>query len=740
MLKYPIIILLFFAPSFLTAQLKDGLNYQSEYKVAIKKTTEIIKLDGELNEIAWQIADTAHDFWNKFPSDEGKPMHKTKAMLTYDGQNIYLAAVIYDSMPYVVPTLKRDAQVRESDGFGVLLDPVNQRTNGFYFRVNPFNVQADDLASANTGSDIDFSWDNKWFSATKIYADRWIVEIAIPFKTLRYDEEKTTWGINFVRVDKKSNQFSTWTHMPVNFPFIDFGWTGALNWDDKPPKAGSNIVFVPYTTGSGKANKKNNQPLSGSLNAGFDAKVALNSSINLDLTINPDFSQIEVDRQVTNLTRFSIFFPERRTFFMENQDLFSRYGIPPIRPFYSRRIGLDNDGNVVPIIAGARLSGNVNKKLRVGVLNMQTARKGNFAGQNYTAVSFNQQVLTRSSVKAYYFGQEGFLNTTEKQNNPLNKYGRNAGAEFNFSNKKGEINAWGGYHHSFKPGISGKNKYLNAGGEYSGRNFSTVANVDFVGTDYYADMGFVERIINHDDLIDTTIRLGFKQFFNDNNYTIYVKDKKINRHKIGLENFIVYNPDNTFNEQNHALTYEISFATTEELNFQIDYQKINLQYNTQFTDDKPLPPGPYKFAQWQVEYVGDSRKLFSYAASVRAGKFYNGKYQQYTAALNYRNQPHLNLSLNFEYNNLVFPDPYGTAALFLIAPKIEWNFSTKLFWTTFLQYNTQANNVNINSRLQWRYKPMSDFFLVYTDNYYSDPLFKNKNRALVFKLNYWLNL
>jgi hypothetical protein len=740
MYKYLIIILLFFIPFFLSAQIKNGLNYQSEYKVAIKKTTETIKLDGELNEAVWQTADTVYGFWNKFPSDEGKPKNQTKAMLTYDGQNVYIAAVVYDTRPYVVPTLKRDAQVRESDGFGVLLDPVNQRTNGFYFRVNPFNVQADDLASSNTGGDLDFSWDNKWFSATKIYDDRWTLEIAIPFKTLRYDADKTTWGINFVRVDKKSNQFSTWTHMPVNFPFIDFGWTGALNWDAKPPRAGSNIVFVPYATGAVKENKNNNEALNGAFNGGFDAKVALSSSMNLDLTVNPDFSQIEVDRQVTNLTRFSIFFPERRTFFLENQDLFSRYGIPPIRPFYSRRIGLDNEGNVVPIIAGARLSGNVNKKLRVGVLNMQTARKGNFAGQNYTAISFNQQLLTRSSVKAYYFGQEGLLNNAEKQSRPLDKYGRNAGAEFNFSNKKGEINAWGGYHHSFKPGITDKNKFLNAGVEYAGRNLGVVADVDFVGTNYYADMGFIERILNHDDLIDTTIRLGFKQFFNDNNYTIYIKDKKINRHKIGLENFIVWNPDNTFNEQNHSLSYEISFASTSQLNFQMDYQKVNLLYNTQFTGGKPLPPGTYNFTQWQVEYIGDARKLFSYAATVRAGKFYNGNYQQYTAALSYRNQPHLNLSLNFEYNKLVFPGPYGTADLFLIAPKIEWNFNTKLFWTTFLQYNTQANNVNINSRLQWRYKPMSDFFLVYTDNYYSDPLFKNKNRALVFKLNYWLNL
>ena len=720
------------------AQLKDGLNYQNEYKLTIKKTAETIKLDGELNETVWQTADIATDFWNKFPTDEGRPNRQTKVMLSYDAVNLYVAAVVYDTAPYVSPTLKRDLFTRQSDGFGIFLDPVNQRTNGFYFRVTPMNVQADDLITANTDNN-DFSWDNKWFSATKIYADKWTLEMAIPFKTLRYQPGKTTWGINFVRIDQKSNQFSSWTHIPVNFRFVDFGWTGALNWDAPPPPPGSNMVFIPYATGALKENREDNQPLKPSFNAGFDGKIALTSSMNLDLTVNPDFSQIEVDRQVTNLTRFSIFFPERRTFFLENQDLFSNYGIPPIRPFYSRRIGLDDDGNVVPIIAGARLSGNLTKKMRIGVMNMQTQRKGDFAGQNYTAVSFNQQLLKRSSVKGYYLGHESFLNETEKLTRPLDKYGRNAGTEFSYSNNKGDINAWGGYHISFKPGITGKNKYVNWGAGYFGRNLTSFINLDYVGADYYTDMGFVNRIINHDDLRDTSIRLGFKEIFNQNQYTIYVKDKKINRHEFGLENFIVWNPDNTLNEANLNLSYNINFSNTAELNFGMDYQKVNLKYHTQFTDDAPLPPGAYAFTQFKAERISDKRKLFSYEAAIRAGKFYNGNYQQFTAVLNYRNQPHLNLSVDFEYNKLKFPAPYGNANLFLIAPKVEWGFNTKLFWTTYLQYNTQANNVNINSRLQWRYKPMSDLFLVYTDNYYSDPLFKNKSRALVFKLNYWLN-
>jgi hypothetical protein len=720
-------------------QLTNGLGYQKEYKLPIKKATEPIKVDGNLSEAIWQNATNTTEFWNKFPIDEGHPKRLTKVMTSYDDKNLYVAATIYDTLPYVIPTLKRDAMVMQSDGFGVFIDPVNQRTNGFYFRVTPMNVQAEDLISASV-EDIDFSWDNKWFSQTQIYPDRWTVEIAIPFKTLRYQPDKTTWGINFVRVDQKNNQFSTWTHMPVNFRFLDFGWTGALEWDAPPPKPGSNMVFVPYTTGGLNQNKVNNEKVKTSFNAGFDGKIALTPSLNLDLTFNPDFSQIDVDRQVTNLTRFNIFFPERRTFFLENQDLFSNYGIPPIRPFYSRRIGLDASGNVVPIIAGARISGNLNKKLRVGFMNMQTLRKNEFAPQNYTAFSFSEQLWQRSAIKGYYLGHEASLSPTEKQTKPIDKYGRNAGAEYSLKSNDGKWETWGGVHKSYKPGITDKSTYLNAGGGFFGRIFEFVLNVDDVGTNYYTDMGFIERIVNYDALLDTSIRLGFKDLYNSINYKIYPKEKKVNRHEFTVENYSVWNPDNTFNERTHSFSYEMFFSNTGRLQYSANYQKTNLRYYTSFTDGKPLPPAVYRFAQTGIEYSSDRRKLFNWRLSANAGQFYNGRIANLSGNISYRSQPHFSIGINFDYNKIKFPAEYGSANLFLLAPQIEYNFSTSLFWTTFLQYNTQANNVNINSRLQWRYKPMSDLFLVYTDNYYSDPLFKNKSRAIVFKWSYWLNL
>ena len=160
-------------------------------------------------------------------------------------------------------------------------------------------------------------------------------------------------------------------------------------------------------------------------------------------------------------------------------------------------------------------------------------------------------------------------------------------------------------------------------------------------------------------------------------------------------------------------------------------------FDTRFTDGEPLPAAQYQYARFGIGYNSDARKLFGWMSDISFGQFYNGTVQGLGAGINWRSQPHLNLRLNAQFNHIQLPGIYGSTKLFLVAPRIEYNFNTKLFWTTFIQYNTQSNNFNINSRLQYRYKPMSDFFLVYTDNYFTDPLFKNKNRALIFKLSYW---
>ena len=305
---------------------------------------------------------------------------------------------------------------------------------------------------------------------------------------------------------------------------------------------------------------------------------------------------------------------------------------------------------------------------------------------------------------------------------------------------------WGGYHLSIKPTIKKQTSFYQIGGGYFGRNFTVFADFDNFGQNYYTDMGYVNRLesfatkgASYDDG-DTTIRMGFKMFYAEMEYTIRPKSGKINQHRFGIENYDVFQPANQLNERFNRLRYFILFKNTAMLAFRFDPQMTHLLYYTPLPNDKPLEPGKYEYSQYNVSYDSDARKKIAFNSSVRLGGFYNGTMQQYILGITFRKQPWGNFGVKFENDKLKFPVGYGDVNLLLISPRIEINFSNSLFWTTFLQYNTQRNNFNINSRLQWRYKPMSDFFLVYTDNYFTDPLLKNKNRALVFKLNYWLTI
>jgi hypothetical protein len=740
MCRIALTIALFIAASLTCfAQYNNSANFQKDYQLHITKAKGPVKIDGDLSDSAWIYAQKADDFWKKYPNDLTKATRKTEVRMLFDNDFLYFGITNYDSGDVIIQSLKRDFGHDGNDGDAIILDPLDQRVNGFWFVLNAFNAQSED--QLHYGTEITYSWDNKWYSQTKRYADRWTAEIAIPFKTLRYSTEKKIWGLNFVRIDQKNFEYSTWTHVPANFRSYDLGYTGALVWDEPPPVPGKNVVLIPYTTGGLNADKENNQTSKANFNAGFDSKLAITPALNLDLTLNPDFSQVEVDKQVTNLTRYDIFLPEKRAFFLENSDLFGGYGISGfISPFYSRTIGLDKNGNRIPIIGGARLSGNITKSTRIGVMNMQTETSGDYYAENFTAVSVNQSVLKRSAVKGYFLNRSSFEPDALKQSDPLSKWGRNTGLEFDYSNLPGTWTGYATYQQSYKPGIKNDDSYLETGGSFSNKNIKMVIDALSVGTNYYTDMGFVQRISNYDASRDTSIRVGFKNIYNDITYKIFPSAGKVAQHIIELNNVVFFNPDYSFNEREHTLAYNLSFSNSSGINVNVFADEVSLLYPISFTGGTPLPKAHYSYANFSLGYFSDYRKTFSYNLTAGGGGFYNGTLQSYVAGINWRNQPHINVALQAEYDKISFPGPYGSTEIFLISPKIEINFSTKMFWTTFLQYNTQQNNYNINSRFQYRYKPMSDLFLVYTDNYFTTPTLKNKNRAIVFKLNYWLNL
>jgi hypothetical protein len=718
----------------------------SDYFLKAYKAEEEMTLDAEGTEAVWQRAIAIGDFWQKFPTSDKKTTTKTTVKAAYDDKFLYFFIEAFDSTNnYIAPSLKRDQSLTEQDGVAVVLDPVNKKTNGFGFACTPNNVQSE-YQYANTDSELSFAWDNKWFSETKRYGDRYVIEMAIPFKTLRFNAGNTTWGINFIRSDRKKNEFSTWTNVPVQFQGIDLGYFGTLQFEGELTQQKGNISLIPYLTTRTSANPEDGEPNSFKANAGLDAKIAVSPSLNLDLTVNPDFSQVEVDQQVTNLTRFSIFFPERRTFFLENSDIFSEFGAPPFRPFFSRRIGLDKNAQPIPIVFGARLSGNLTDKTRIGVMNMQTGAKDDFAAQNYTAASVHQRFGSRSVLKGYFLNRDATGTQPEGgMEDPLEKYGRNLGGELNLIDKSGSNQFWMGYHHSFKENLNSKNAFYQVGYGHFGEFYSGFIDYDYFGQNYHADMGFINRLetfsITGDtyDYPDTTIRAGFQQAYNENNFTFRPKDKSLVQLTLGQSSYLVWFADGSLSDRAHAYLADLKFRNTVGLNVEFRNSVENLRYYFPLPDKKPLAPGKYKYNNVTFLFSGDTRKNVILNGSLVLGQYYNAQIKQYNLSVLLRKQPFINATLSAQFNDLKFPEEYGRTKLWLIGPKIEATFSNKLFWTSFLQFNTQQNNFNINSRIQYRYSPMSDFFLVYSDNYFTDTL-TNKNRAIIFKWNYWLTL
>ena len=736
--KACLLLSLLFSCYFIKAQ--NISEFQKGFQLHIQPTTDKIKIDGILDEPVWATTDVAKNFVKKFPNDIGEPKRQTEVRFTYDNDNIYFGFKVYDSGAAISRSLKRDFGNEGNDVVGIMMDPLNKKTNGFYFLLSALNVQSEDQLSLSFQDKPTWSWDTKWFSATKDYGTYWIAEIMIPLKSIRYDPKQLQWGINFLRGDAKHNEYSNFTRVPPIFKSYDLGYMGLLNWPAATPSSKNNNILLPFISGASTEDQENGKSLNTTATGGFDAKVALNASLNLDLTVNPDFSQVEVDQQVTNLTRFNIFLPERRGFFLENSDLFSNFGMPFVRPFYSRTIGLDKDGNKIPILFGARMSGNLNRATRIGLMNMQTSKQGNYAAENFSAFTLQRSVLKRSIIKTYFLNRENFISEQEAKKNPLDRYGRNAGVTFEYSNTAGTFSSWTDIHKSFKSTINDDDIYATTGFMTNRKHWSYITLIGSLGKNYYTDMGFVQGIDNYDAIRDTTIRIGFKNLFNSLSYRLFPEKGPIGKMIVKIESFATLHPDNSINQADNKLGPDIQFKNTSIFSLDLKNTIVNLKYPISFTDDVPLPVGNYVFNQIQLKYVSDLRKTFGIESMLNIGQFYNGQVKGISMGITYRNQPHFNLLLSAQFNNIVFPNPYGSTNLVLIQPRVEWNFSTKLFWTTFVQYNTQGNNFNINSRLQYRFKPMSDFFLVYTDNYFTDPLFKNKNRALIFKFSYWFNL
>jgi len=319
-MTFRIIIILLSAISFLISLKAQtpGLTFEARPDILVSFTNEKPVIDGKVEESFWKNIKGAKDFWQLFPTDSIKNPVQTEIFMAYDKYNLYIAVICYSiGNKYVVSSLKRDYRASGNDNITFVFDSYKDKTNAFVFGINPLGVMREAVI-ANGGRDrTDFNenWDNKWNGESFIGEKYWSAELVIPFTALRFKENSTTWNFNAYRFDMQTNTQSTLNRIPQNQLPNSLAFMSKIEFEKPIEKTGSAFTVIPYVSGGSFKNFKDNSPTKNTFGIGGDAKVGLSPSLNLDLTVNPDFSQVEVDKQVINLDRFEIFFPERRQFF-----------------------------------------------------------------------------------------------------------------------------------------------------------------------------------------------------------------------------------------------------------------------------------------------------------------------------------------------------------------------------------------------------------------------------------------
>ena len=484
------------------------------------RTSEAPVIDGILDERLWQAASPMTGFVQTEPLEGEPASERTEVRFLYDDSNIYVGVICYDGDPsqVIVTDSRRDSSLADADSFQMILDTYHDLQNGFIFGTNAAGVQYDaqvrnegqnsagggggggggggtgggaafgggGRAQSGSGGGTNLNWDATWEVKASVNEVGWSAEFRIPLRSLRYGPSPQSWGLNFSRNIRRKREEAYWSPVPRQYTLNRLSLAGELTGLNlRTPR---NFTFTPYVTGSANRDYAPRAPRDWSGNVGFDTKFGVTPSLNLDVTYRTDFAQVEVDEQQINLTRFNLVFPEKRPFFLENAGLFSVGRSGDVDLFFSRRIGItdDDSGSLVPILAGARLSGKT-KGVNVGLLNIQTEEVGLTPGNNFTAARVNRELPNRSSIGAVFVGKTatGHLAGPDEWNRTWGVDGRlGVGDTLTFTGFAARTET---------PGLSGRQDAFNGGVTYQNRVHRASFEYGEVGEDFNPEVGFLRR-------------------------------------------------------------------------------------------------------------------------------------------------------------------------------------------------------------------------------------------------------
>ncbi|MDE0016180.1 MAG: DUF5916 domain-containing protein [Candidatus Poribacteria bacterium] len=713
------------------------------------RTYESVEIDGELTEADWQNATSIRQFI-QFEPDAGAPLTEaTEVRILYDDKYIYFGFVCSepDRSKIVANKMRRDAEMWDQDNVFVLLDTYNDRRSGFFFRVNPLGAR-EDVALMDSGDSRNENWNAVWNSKSKINGDNWTTEIAIPFSQLRFkDEETLTWGLNLGRTIQKNQEEGTWAPVPAAYTFLaryrttNLGTLTGLSGISQR----RNIEFLPYLL-PGVARTEEEGTV-GVLDFGADMKVGVTSNLTADLTVNTDFAQVEADQEQANLTRFSLFFPEKRQFFLEGAGLFD-FGIPrtsfnappPLLLFYSRRIGIE-EGHAIPILAGGKVTGKVGG-FGVGLLNVFTDKYAADATENLDAVDVDRVNYSVLRIKRDLFtGSSLGMIAINKQG--ANRHNRATGIDFIYR-PTGEMNFRGLWARTFEssrkiqpppeqpPGfiellVDKPIRHTDA--LYFGGNWqSSVARVNAsytdIGENFNPEVGYVYRT-------------GSRWFRGELRGTPYLHWYGLRRMWIGPELDIVLNSDNQLETRTFIWSTWLELETNGWGGIRIYRNFENLTEDFEIREGIVIPGGKYSYNNYSLMLNAEGN-VFNGRVGFNIGDFYNGTRRGFDIRLDLRLTGRFSLEPRYEFNRITLPD--GSFDTNVFGGRIGYSFSTDLFTKLYVQWNSDRNLVTTNFLVNYIYSPGSDFYLVFNQTYGTDSVTSGLlDTTVVGKVTYWWN-
>ena len=683
------------------ASAADGIDYaaiRATKVIRAVRTDQPIVLDGRLDEPAWQRAAVAKDFLQQEPAEGAPATEASEVRFLYDDEALYVGGRFVDSDPRggIVNELKRDYALYDSDSVAIVLDTFNKKLDNYAFMVNPAGAQRD-AENYDDGRQVNVSWDGAWSVKTARFEGGWTMEMKIPFRSLRFERsDDQAWGLNVMRMVRRKNETSYWSPQPRQFRAFKPSYAGQLTGlEGLHP--GLNLRIKPFYTGRYANATLPGLSRRGDGDGGVDVKYGVASALALDLTYRTDFSQVEVDEQQINLTRFSLFFPEKRDFFLENQGTFrigdqdsggQSAGRRDFLPFFSRRIGLSSTGDPVPIVGGVRLTGRQGKT-SLGIVDMQTGSFNDRPGENVLATRIGRD-FGPAMVSGFYLGRESSGNAGSN---------RVAGSEMRLKFRH-TIDVNGFVMGSTTTG-GPSGTAARAAFNVSESLYSAQVSYTNISANFRDDLGFIPR--------------------GDVGLTAWDAAKYIRWQKGLLRSVSFGGSGEVFDTSAHDLlvsrhlrAYSVqtySDGGTLEVDADSNYERLTKPF--QVSKGVVLPVGEYRFKQVLPTFTSNKSGRISGVLGYTGGEFYSGDIRGVTTGLRIRVDEHLATSATYAHNAVTLPQ--GSFTTDLAGFRADCSFSTKMFLNAFVQYNSAAKTWLTNVRYRLIYRPLSDFYIVYND-------------------------